>query len=219
MRGEVDWYDRDAWYAGISAGLFFGGDPVERPRVAPPVISDGDGDGVTDNIDQCPNTAAGAIVDDSGCLVAVIIDTDSDDDGVTNSDDQCPDTRPGISVDNRGCKIPDEIHLPDVKFESDSDVLRPGGNSVMNEAAETLMRNTKLVVEVAGYTDSQGNADYNVGLSERRAKTVRDYLIYRGVDEGQLSWHGYGEDKPVADNSTAQGREENRRVVLRILKR
>ena len=87
----------------------------------------------------------------------------------------------------------------------------------MNEAAETLLRNPGLIVEVGGHTDSQGNADYNRGLSERRAKTVRDYLIGRGVDADRLTWRGYGEEQAIADNATAEGRDQNRRVVLRIL--
>jgi len=84
---------------------------------------------------------------------------------------------------------------------------------------EYSSRMLALIVEVAGYTDSVGDADYNRGLSERRAKTVRDYLLTLDVDAKRLSWQGYGELEPVADNSTAQGRELNRRVVLRIVGR
>ena len=87
------------------------------------------------------------------------------------------------------------------------------------DAAATLIRNPGLVTEVAGYTDDRGNAEYNRGLSERRAKTVRDYLIDQGVDASQLTWRGHGENDPVADNDTPEGREMNRRVVLRILER
>ena len=112
-----------------------------------------------------------------------------------------------------------EIQLPDVRFESNSDRLRPGAESTLNDAADTLMRNPGLRTEVAGYTDSRGDANYNRGLSERRAKTVRDYLINRGVDASNLSWRGYGEASPIADNETAEGRDLNRRVVLIILER
>ena len=72
---------------------------------------------------------------------------------------------------------------------------------------------------VAGYTDDRGNEDYNRGLSERRAKTVRDFNINGGVDAERLSWRGYGESEPIADNGTAEGRFLNRRVVLRITTR
>ena len=83
--------------------------------------------------------------------------------------------------------------------------------------AATLYKNPDVRVEVAGHTDDQGSAGYNQGLSERRAKTVRDYLIKLGIAEERLTWRGYGEAEPIADNSTGDGREQNRRVVLRIL--
>ena len=65
----------------------------------------------------------------------------------------------------------------------------------------------------------KGAAAYNEGLSERRAKTVHDYLIDLGIAEDRLTWRGYGESSPIADNETAEGRQQNRRVVLRILSR
>ena len=221
VRGDVDWYDRDAWYAGISAGLFFGGEPDDRPRVVPPVVTDSDGDGVTDDFDQCPGTPADAIINGSGCPIPV----DSDGDGVLDYEDDCPKTRPGTRVDSRGCEIPDEIPLPDeiqlqgVQFETNSDRLRADTTRVIDDAAGTLQTNRTLVVEVAGYTDDRGDAAYNRGLSERRAKTVRDYLINIGIAEDRLKWRGYGETDPIADNATEDGRERNRRVVLRILER
>lgn len=82
-------------------------------------------------------------------------------------------------------------------------------------AADSDRSNSTVLCVDAGSTTEE----YNRGLSERRAKTVRDYLINRGVDANQLSWRGYGETDPIADNETAEGRELNRRVVLRILER
>lgn len=174
---------------------------------------DSDGDGVVDSLDQCPGTPAGAPVDAVGC------ELDSDGDGVVDRLDECPNTAPGVPVDTRGCEIRDVIRLPGVNFETNSDRLRPGAEDVLEDAAETLKRNPQLEVEVAGHTDSQGAAEYNQGLSERRARTVMDYLIGRGVDEDMLSYRGYGESQPIADNATAAGRAENRRVELRILDR
>ncbi len=144
---------------------------------------------------------------------------DTDGDGVLNERDQCPDTEVGVDVDVNGCEIKLEIRLPGVQFESDSDVLRPGAEPVMNDAAQTLSMNPGLVVEVAGYSDDRGNAEHNRGLSERRAATVRDYLIGRNVAPERMTVMGYGESDPIADNATADGRAENRRVVLRIIDR
>ena len=75
------------------------------------------------------------------------------------------------------------------------------------------------IVEIGGHTDSAGAAEYNLALSERRAKTVQAYLAGRGVDIERLKYRGYGETQPIASNETPAGRAENRRVVLRILSR
>lgn len=175
------------------------------------IVLDDDRDGVPNDRDQCPNTMAGVAVDEDGC------ELDSDGDGVVNRLDQCPDTRAGAVVDVNGCEIRDEISLPGVNFETNSDVLVSDAVSVLNEATETLLRNPQLVVEVAGHTDSDGAAEYNLDLSNRRAAAVRQFFIDRGVAADSLTARGYGESQPIADNTTAAGKAMNRRVVLRIL--
>lgn len=172
---------------------------------------DSDGDGVPDGRDQCPGTPAGAAVDDRGC------ELDSDNDGVVDSKDECPNTAEGAPVDQRGCEIRGTIRLEGVNFETNSDRLLPQANRVLDQAAAALRKYPDLVVEVAGHTDAQGDANYNLGLSERRAETVRDYLITNGANPDSLSARGYGETEPVADNGTAEGRAQNRRVELRII--
>lgn len=174
---------------------------------------DGDGDGVPDYRDECPNTPRGASVDANGC------ETDGDSDGVVDSQDRCPNTRAGAQVDINGCEIREEIQLQGVNFETNSDRLVAGTEGVLRDAAATLQRNPTIRVEVAGHTDSDGAADYNESLSQRRAETVRDYLISQGVAEDRLTARGYGETSPIADNGTAAGKAQNRRVVLRILER
>lgn len=172
---------------------------------------DSDGDGVIDGLDECPNTYRNATVDIRGC------ELDDDNDGVVNRLDDCPNTAAGVRVDVNGCEIKDVIKLPGVNFETNSDRLLPGADGVLRDAAATLQKYPDLVVEVAGHTDSAGAADYNQGLSERRAQTVRDYLINAGAAEAKLSARGYGEAQPIADNGTADGRARNRRVELRIV--
>ena len=76
-----------------------------------------------------------------------------------------------------------------------------------------------IMFEISGHTDSDGSAEYNEGLSSRRAQTVRDYLASNGVDVSRMTVRGYGESQPIADNATAAGKAENRRVVLRITER
>lgn len=172
---------------------------------------DSDGDGVIDDLDQCANTVRGAAVDSVGC------ERDDDEDGIVNRLDNCPNTAAGVRVDNRGCEIKEVIRLPGVNFETNSDRLLPGAENVLRDAVATLRQNADLVVEVAGHTDSDGAAAYNASLSERRATTVRDYLVAGGVDAGNLTVRGYGEERPIADNASATGKAENRRVELRIL--
>ena len=175
--------------------------------------NDSDGDGVTDDKDQCPGTPAGEPVDANGC------ELDDDGDGVVNRLDECPGTPAGTQVDIKGCEIKAEIRLEGVNFETNSDRLLPGAESILDDAAATLMKNPTIKVEVAGHTDSDGAAAYNESLSARRAQTVHDYLANAGIAVDRMSVRGYGESQPIADNSTAVGKAQNRRVVLRITER
>jgi len=175
--------------------------------------SDSDGDGVSDDKDKCPNTVRGATVGPDGC------ELDGDNDGVVDRLDECPNSAPGVQVDIKGCEIKGEIRLPGVNFESNSDRLLPGATSVLDDAVATLKKNPTITFEVAGHTDSDGAAEYNEGLSARRATTVRDYLASNGIAENRMTVRGYGESQPIADNGSAAGKAENRRVVLRIIER
>lgn len=144
---------------------------------------------------------------------------DLDGDGVLNAHDKCPNTRPGVVVDLDGCEVEAVIELDGVNFEFDQATLKPEGMAVLNGAAALLQQHERVVVEVAGHTDSVGSEDYNQGLSEKRANSVRDYLTSKGVKASRLSARGYGESRPVASNDTEEGRTENRRVELIVLDR
>ena len=202
---------------------------------------DADGDRVPDSRDECPNTPVGAAVNNRGC------ELDSDRDGVPTGEDRCPSSRPGADVDIYGCEndgdsdgVPDHndscpqtplgarvdvygceieeiIHLPGLNFQTGQDIILPGAEYVLRDAAATLNKHPDLRIEVAGHTDDVGPGDINYSLSERRAVTVRDFLIRYGVDENRITAVGYGESQPIADNSTAEGRATNRRVELRVL--
>jgi OOP family OmpA-OmpF porin len=171
---------------------------------------DSDGDGVGDSRDQCPNTPAGAKVDEKGC------ELDSDGDGVNDSQDKCPGTPKGDRVDAVGCSFKEELVLQGVVFETNSADLRSESLPVLENAIATLKRYPELTIEVAGHTDSRGSDAYNLQLSGKRAQAVLDYLEKGGVTN-KLSSRGYGERQPVASNDTDPGRQQNRRVVLRVL--
>ncbi|MBM0106339.1 OmpA family protein [Steroidobacter sp. S1-65] len=184
--------------------------PAPAPAPAP---TDEDHDGVPDGTDRCPRTPAGETVDQQGCE----IERDSDNDRVPDSTpDVCPNTSPGARVDARGCDLNSEIELPLVAFDHDSDRLQPQAFATLDQAAATLRLNPDLRIEVAGHTDGLGSEAYNLRLSQRRAETVRRYLIEKGVTN-ELRVRGYGESEPIADNGTEAGRDRNRRVVLRII--
>ena len=171
---------------------------------------DSDGDGVVDRLDQCPNTPAGAKVDANGC------ELDSDGDGVVDSKDRCPGTPAGDRVDVYGCSFKEELKLPGVEFATNKAELLPSSTQSLDDAVATLKRYPDIKVEVAGHTDSVGSDAYNRTLSQQRAAVVLDYLKAAGVSN-ELSAKGYGEKTPIADNKTEEGRQANRRVVLRIL--
>lgn len=171
---------------------------------------DSDGDGVGDGRDQCPNTPAGAKVDERGC------ELDTDGDGVVDSQDKCPDTPKGDRVDATGCSFKEEIKLPGVVFETNSAELKPESLPVLEGAIATLKRYPEINIEVAGHTDSRGSDAFNLDLSARRAESVLKYLHDGGVTNA-LKSRGYGERQPVGSNNTEDGRQQNRRVVLRVL--
>ncbi len=171
---------------------------------------DTDGDGVVDALDACAQTQAGAQVDAAGCV------PDGDGDGVIDGMDLCPATAAGIEVDRTGCDAQLAIRLEGVQFETDSANLTDDSLAILDGVAATLRRHGALALEVAGHTDAVGKDTYNKELSQRRAETVRGYLLDQGVSS-RLEARGYGEEVPVADNDTEAGRALNRRVELKRL--
>lgn len=143
--------------------------------------------------------------------------TDTDGDGVVDSADKCPDTPAGSRVDGDGCPFDKVINLKGVTFEFNKTRLRPDAQTILDWAVGVLKKYPDMKVEVAGHTDSVGSDSYNLKLSDGRAQSVMKYFVDHGVSADQLTAKGYGEAEPVADNKTADGRELNRRVELRIL--
>ncbi|SDJ58747.1 OmpA family protein [Microbulbifer yueqingensis] len=142
---------------------------------------------------------------------------DSDGDGVFDRDDRCPDTLPGAQVDSEGCVIADQtITLEAVRFELNSDRLTPGARDELLTTVRALRSQPGTAVEIAGHTDSLGNDNYNLRLSQKRANSVRAFLISNGIDAGRITANGYGEQQPVASNDTEAGRALNRRVEMRF---
>lgn len=173
---------------------------------------DTDQDGVPDFRDACPNTPYGTPVNDRGCS------NDLDGDGVPNDIDECPNTYPGLEVDQVGCPIRNQtLTLHNVHFEFDKANLLPDSRQLLGRVAKSLMDQPDVRIEVGGHTDALGSDAYNQELSERRAAAVRSFLISSGVPAENVVSAGYGESRPIAENTTEDGRARNRRVEIQLL--
>ncbi|MDH3298808.1 MAG: OmpA family protein, partial [Gemmatimonadota bacterium] len=179
--------------------------------------ADSDGDGVFDGIDQCDNTPAGAVVDATGCPM------DSDGDGVLDGIDKCPGTPAGRAVDADGCGefqaalAQGRLVISGVQFEFNSADLKEESTAALTRAAgairNAIANRPGISIEVGGHTDAIGSESYNQRLSERRAASVRDFIVsVEPSVANSLTTAGYGESRPIADNGTDAGRAQNRRV-------
>lgn len=199
--------------AGLNIAL---GEVAEQKTVTklvePSPQLDSDNDGVSDANDRCPNTPQGTKVDATGC--ALKVDGDDDRDGVANSKDACPRSAAGEVVGSDGCKVNVVIELQGVYFDTDKSTLKPESIAILDSAVKTLGTHGTILVEVAGHTDSTASESYNQRLSERRAKVVYDYLVGKGISANRMTWKGYGEMQPIADNDTEEGKARNRRTEL-----
>jgi len=179
---------------------------------------DNDGDGIVDSRDNCPDEAEDfdGFEDEDGCP-----EWDNDGDGVLDHADNCPETPAGVVVDQNGCqevkKVTQALILEGVSFRTGSAQLTADSIGVLAEVAAALRANPDQVIEIRGHTDNTGNPESNRELSQRRAMSVRDSLIQMGISPSRLSAVGYGQDFPIADNNTAAGRSENRRVEVHVL--
>jgi outer membrane protein OmpA-like peptidoglycan-associated protein len=181
------------------------------------VDPDNDKDTILDVSDKCPD--APGVVENRGCP-----DPDRDGDGVVDRLDNCPDEA-GDAVNN-GCKKKQKVVikadkleiLEKVFFKTGSDVIESKSFELLDNVAEVLKGHPEIKkVRVEGHTDDKGNAEKNKDLSDRRAKSVVKYLTDKGVDAARLEGIGYGQEKPIADNATDDGRSQNRRVEFAIV--
>ncbi len=181
--------------------------PVRQPEPvavvpvlpAPPICSDGidnDGDGLVD------------YPADPGCSSAA----DSDEYNAP----PCQAPMPGQAINLAGCAIGDTIVLRGVNFDFDKATLTPNAKTILDGVAAALLARADIKVELGGHTDSKGSDVYNEKLSDRRSKSVKEYLVSAGVPADRMTTRGYGEVVPVADNATDEGRELNRRVELKV---
>ncbi len=122
----------------------------------------------------------------------------------------------GVQVARDGNNI--RLIMPNaITFNTNQAVIKTSANPVLDSVAKVAKEYNKTIIQVLGYTDSTGNDSINIPLSQKRAAAVVDYLRLRGISAGRISAAGMGAQNPIADNSTATGREQNRRVEIYLI--
>ena len=198
------------------------GDGVADPMDKCPAVAglskfdgcpDSDGDGIEDAKDACPNEAGPRRF--NGC-------PDSDGDGVADPQDKCPnDAGP---ADNDGCPEPTEEIMAElnavgagVPFELNKSDITPNVAGILDLISPIIKKYANSNFLIEGHTDTSGPKAFNQVLSERRAESVKSYLVSSGIAETRLSTVGYGEERPAQSNNTRKGRIANRRVEFKVV--
>ncbi|WP_290701732.1 OmpA family protein [Lacinutrix sp.] len=201
---------------------------------------DNDGDGTPDKYDKCPKVK-GEIKDD-GCPVF-----DTDKDGVIDRKDKCPQqpgspqnagcpTKQQIQQEAQQkniaqnqqqvernnaikLKVTNELNtlVNAVLFSNGNALLTNSDMAALDNIAKVMLAQPNMKFHIAGHTDTIGSSETNMLLSQKRAKEARNYLISKGININNLTSQGYGEEKPIADNSTEDGRLKNRRIEIFIV--
>jgi len=174
---------------------------------------DSDGDGVPDHLDECPDVPGLKIL--NGC-------PDRDGDGIPDHLDECPDEFGTIT--NKGCpEIIQEVekidfHAKHILFEISSSKIKQESFSDLDEIIAIMKKFPDSRFTIHGHTDNTGSDALNMNLSKNRAKSVKDYFISKGINASRLESDGFGKNKPIDVNDTPEGRANNRRVEIKVIK-
>lgn len=146
-------------------------------------------------------------------VAAVVTASDIDGDGVADAIDACPDTPRGAQVDNRGCWT-----IKHLQFAVNGSTIEGNYDEGLQEAIRVLAANPNVRIRIDGHSDSDGSAEYNQMLSEKRATAVREYFVVKGgLATSRFEVKGFGESKPIAPNDTKANKRTNRRVELTVI--
>jgi OmpA-OmpF porin, OOP family len=213
--------------------------PIAPALISKTIMSDKDQDGIIDSLDRCPDIpglkwsngcpdidgdsipdiddmcpAVYGILKYKGCPVP-----DTDKDGSNDEIDSCI-NEPG-PVSNHGCpeiNSANQLELQkaakNIFFETGSAILLTKSYASLDEIFEIVNTHKSYSIYVEGHTDNVGTNESNLLLSERRSQAVREYLVKKGITGGRIMFKGFGEDKPITDNATKEGRAKNRRVEI-----
>lgn len=193
----------------LALTYYFGGSSSKAVAAA-----DADGDGIADAQDKCAGTPVGTNVGGDGCPLKA----DADGDGIADADDKCSGTPAGQPVNEFGCAKTEKLQFTlNVQFAAGSSTLDPKSTEDLNKFADFMTEHANVKAEIEGHTDNTGAEKYNYTISQRRANSVMNYLVKtKKIDKARLTAKGYGPSQPVGDNTTAEGRAQNRRVVAHV---
>lgn len=191
---------------------------VPAPVVAPKAAADADGDGVPDHADECPYIKGSPL--QHGC-------PDTDGDGIIDKMDQCP-LEAGTKESN-GCAVKGALtssgalvaqHFGNIEFKTSSaEVHGLYKLDIIEPAIDSLFAHDNLMLVITGHTDSEGDAPFNMILSQERADAVKAIFIKKGLPEEKITTVTYGETMPLKDNETESGRQRNRRVEIHVIQK
>jgi OmpA-OmpF porin, OOP family len=211
--------------------------PNEKGTAAMKGCPDADGDGIADLDDRCPNAKGSAAL--KGC-------PDTDGDGIADLDDKCPNEKGPASNNGCPVQAPTPTPAPtpvptptptpvpqapvvtaevqqamsyatqNIQFATSSATILQKSYASLDNIVSIMSSNPGLNLRIEGHTDSQGNEATNLALSKSRAKACRAYLISKGISASRLMSEGFGSQRPVGDNKTKEGRDQNRRVEFQV---
>jgi outer membrane protein OmpA-like peptidoglycan-associated protein len=191
--------------------------PSEKGLASLKGCADRDGDGIADKDDACPDQKGTAAL--QGC-------PDRDGDSIADKDDQCPEVA-GVASKNGCPEIKEEekqqiesklnIAAKKIQFETGSAKIKQASFSEIDQIVEIMKEYTFTKFDIEGHTDNTGKAESNKSLSQQRADAVKAYIASHGIANDRLLAVGYGSDKPLAPNTTAAGRTQNRRVEIHLM--
>jgi outer membrane protein OmpA-like peptidoglycan-associated protein len=184
---------------------------------------DSDSDMFWDEQDSCPNEAEtiNSYKDEDGCP-----ESDRDNDRFWDDQDSCPEEAETVNgyQDEDGCadELPAEVKefsgvIKGITFDTNKDTIRRSSFPTLDRAVAVLSEYPDIRIMIVGHTDDRGQRDHNVELSQRRAESVKTYLVERGIKADRITTEGLGPDEPIDSNETKAGRANNRRIEFRIV--
>jgi OOP family OmpA-OmpF porin len=162
-------------------------------------LADDDADGVANKYDKCPGTAAGTVVDGSGCPIVV-------------TQPVIKETKVIVTEEDR--KVVDSA-IHNLEFDLSKATIKPKSFASLNRVA-SLLTEKNFSLKLAGHTDNTGSMALNMRLSKERAEAVKAYLVAQGANASRIEATGYGPTQPIASNKTEEGRQTNRRVEFTL---